>query len=133
MSARCNPGIGQVIGVLDAVGDAITLAEVCTETIISPWVIENEVSLTYAATVTINHATNDATFPRTATSYSLTAQVDGSKVLDPINGTVTQGQSAPVVAQVPNAPFGGKEIQWTWCSVTRRGSRSGPAVSAVHQ
>ncbi len=47
------PFIGEVIAVIEAVGDAITLAEAIGETIASPWLIENEVNLTYTATVTI--------------------------------------------------------------------------------
>ena len=123
------PVIGELIAVLTLAGTRDVGGGRCTESAMFPWVIENEVSLTYAATVTINHATNDATFPRTATSYSLTAQVDGSKVLDPINGTVTQGQSAPVVVQVPNAPFGGKEIQWSVVFSNAAGQQVGTGAS----
>ena len=39
------PFVGQVMAIVAAVGDAATLAEVATETIIAPWVIENEISL----------------------------------------------------------------------------------------
>jgi hypothetical protein len=123
------PVIGELIAVLTLAGDIATLGEVAVESALCPWVIENEVSLTYAATVTIHHATDDSTFPRTATSYSLTAQVDGSKVLDPINGTVTQGQSAPVVVQVPSAPFGGSQIQWSVVFTNAAGQQVGTGAS----
>ncbi len=86
------PLIGQVVAVIEAVGDAITLAEVCAETIISPWVIENEVNLTYPATVTISIDTNQASsFPVTATSWQLTPKVDGGVALTPLTGAVNQG------------------------------------------
>ena len=47
------PAIGEAVAIISAIGDAITLAEAIGETIASPWVIENEVTLTYQATVTI--------------------------------------------------------------------------------
>ena len=80
------PIIGQVFAVIDAVGDAVTLAEVCAETIVAPWVIENEVALTYPATVTINRDPRDATFPKTAVSYQLEAKVDGAVALRSVDG-----------------------------------------------
>src|SRR5207302_7562374 len=98
-----------VIAAIEAVGDLATLAEVCAETIICPWVIENEVSLTYAATVTISRDPCAATFPATARSWRLEPKVDGSVVLAPITGTINQGgkvQSDPLVVQT-TAPFGG--------------------------
>ena len=68
------PFIGEAIAVIEAVGDAVTLAEVCTETIVSPWVIENEVNLTYPATVTISIDQNQASsFP----VYGAVMAVDG--------------------------------------------------------
>ena len=61
--------------------------EVCAETIISPWVIENEVTLTYPATVTVNRCDPlDATFPATARSWKFEAKVDGAVVLAPVTG-----------------------------------------------
>ena len=51
--ANAIPFIGEVLAVIAVPGDVATLAEVCTETIVAPWVIENEVNLTYPAKVTI--------------------------------------------------------------------------------
>ena len=45
---------GEVVAVIEVVGDVATLAEVCAESIVAPWVIENEVQLTYPATITVN-------------------------------------------------------------------------------
>src|SRR5262249_2370053 len=42
------PLIGEIIAVIELVGDVATLAEAIGETIASPWVIANEISLTYA-------------------------------------------------------------------------------------
>jgi hypothetical protein len=126
------PIIGQVLAAAEAVGDAITLAEVCTETIIAPWVIENEVSLTYKATVTISRDPCAATFPATARSFQLQPKVDGSVVLDPITGKINQGgkvQSDPLVLQVV-APFGGNQIQWSVVFLDDAGQQVGTGVSA---
>ena len=127
------PVIGQVIAVIEAVGDAITLAEVCAETIISPWVIENEVTLTYPATVTINRSVDppDSTFPATARNWSLTAKVDGAVVLAPLSGSVNPNgvlQSNPIVQPV-TAPFGGEKIQWSVVFTTVDGVQVGAGSS----
>ena len=125
------PLIGQVLAMIEAAGDAITLAEAVTETIISPWVIENEVNLTYPATITINHDPLDATFPKTARSYRLEAKVDGAVVLDPVTGSVNPGgvaQSKPVPVSV-TAPFGGQLIQWSVVFLNASGQQVGTGVS----
>ncbi len=125
------PFVGQVIAVIEAVGDAITLGEACDETIVAPWVIENEVTLTYPATITIEHDPDDATFPVTATSYRLEAKVDGAVVLDPVTGSVNPGgvaQPGPLVLPV-TAPFGGQLIQWSVVFLNARGQQVGTGVS----
>ncbi len=126
------PFIGQVIAVIEAVGDAVTLGEVCDESIVAPWVIENEVTLTYPATITINRDTRDATFPQTAVSYQLEAKVDGALVFDPLTGSVNPGgaaQAGPLYVAV-TAPFGGKLIQWSVVFLNARGQQVGTGVSA---
>ena len=126
------PFIGEAIAVIEAVGDAVTLAEVCAETIVSPWVIENEVNLTYPATVTISIDPNQASsFPVTARSWQLTAKIDGGVALTPIIGQVNQGghvQSAPI-AQPVTAPFGGTNIQWSVVFLDQAGRQVGTGVS----
>jgi hypothetical protein len=87
------PMIGQVVALISAIGDAITLAEAIAETIVSPWVIENEVTLTYQATVTISRDPSTGpggTFPTTAQKWRLEALVDGALTLDPITGTINE-------------------------------------------
>ena len=133
-TADAIPVIGEVIAVIEAVADAATLEEACAEAIVAPWVIENEVSLTYPATVTINRSNDppDATFPRSATAWQLQANIDGAKVNDPINGTINAGghiQSAPVVVSVPSAPFGGSTIQWSVVFTNAAGQQVGTGVS----
>ena len=124
---------------LPSPADIVTLAEVGIETIVSPWVIENEVSLTYAATVTINRSVDppDATFPRSATSWQLQANIDGAKVNDPINGTINGGghiQSEPVMVAVPSAPFGGPTIQWSVVFTNAAGQQVGNrGLPEIHQ
>ncbi len=137
------PLIGEVIAVIEAVGDAVTLAEVCAESIVAPWVIENEVALQYDATVTISHdPRNGAGFPATAGSWRLEATIDGSSALSPITGSTSDHNynrakplSVPVVA-----PFGGKQIQWSFVmldgpldsSGNPTGNQVGTGVSAQH-
>ncbi len=124
--------IGEVIAVIEAVGDVATLAEVAAETIVAPWVIENEVTLTYAATVTVSRDPQASTFPATAVSWRLESKVDGAVVLDPITGTVNEGgriQSDPLVLSV-TAPFGGQNIQWSIVFLDAAGQQVGTGVSA---
>jgi hypothetical protein len=126
------PFIGQMLAVIEAVGDAVTLAEVATETILSPWVIKNEVTLTYGATVTIKKDSGDPTFPATARSWRLEASVDGAAALSSVTGQINQGgklQSDPLVLKVV-APFGGKEIQWSVVMLDQAGKQVGTGASA---
>lgn len=129
--AEAIPVIGQVLAVLAAVGDAVTLAEVAAETIVSPWVIENEVNLTYDATVEISRAPNASTFPATARSWRLEALVEGSLTLDPVAGPINQGgklRAAPLSMKVA-APFGGKDIQWSIVFLDAAGRQVAAGVS----
>jgi hypothetical protein len=127
------PIIGQVIAVLSVVGDIATLAEVAAETIVSPWVIENEVSLTYPATIEIHpdpKSTGGNTFPKTAKSWRLEGLVEGSLVLDPIiNSFNGAAQSDPLKVDVV-APFGGKDIQWSVVMLDGSGRQVASGVSA---
>jgi hypothetical protein len=128
------PFIGQVFGILSAVGDALTLAEVAAETVISPWVIENEVSLTYAASVSIARDPRSSTFPATARSWRLEALVDGAVGLAPITGQISEGgrlRSDPLALSV-TAPFGGKTIQWSVVFLDEDGMQVGTGVSAQY-
>ena len=85
------PIIGEILELLDIIGDVATLAEISAESAVAPWVIENEVSLTYAATITMSYDPNQASsFPRTATNWRLEAKVDGAAVLAPVTGTVNE-------------------------------------------
>ena len=127
------PVIGQVLAVIEAVGDAATLAEVCIETAVAPWVIENEVTVTYPATITINRDPQDATFPKTATSWALSPKVDGAVVVDPVTGTINTGgptRSDPLMVKNVTAPFGGLLIQWCVTFSNSAGKQVGAGVSA---
>ena len=128
------PIIGEAIAILEALGDVATLAEVTAETVIAPWVIENEVNLTYQATVTIDHDTRASEFPATARSWRLEALVDGATTLDPITDTINEGgriRSDPLVLTV-TAPFGGKQIQWSIVMVDEEGHQVATGVSAQY-
>jgi hypothetical protein len=119
------------LAAIEVVGDIATLAEVSAETITSPWVIENEVSLTYDAAITVSRDPRDATFPATARSWRLEAIIDGSHVANPHVGTINQGgklQSDPLQLTV-TTPFGGKAIQWTIVMLDAAGHQVGTGVS----
>ena len=126
------PLIGEVLAVIEVVGDAVTLAEVAAETLASPWVIENEVTLTYQASITIARDPRASTFPVTAVSWRLEALVDGALTLDPITGQINAGgriQSDPLALTV-TAPFGGTVIQWSVVMLDAAGHQVGTGVSA---
>jgi hypothetical protein len=127
------PIIGEVVAVIAAVGDLLTLGEAIGETIASPWVIENEVTLTYQASVTISRDVvhKAATFPVTAQSWRLEALVDGALTLAPITGTINEGgriRSDPLSLSV-TAPFGGKVIQWSVAMLDGAGNQVATGVS----
>jgi len=127
------PFIGQVLAIASAVGDALTLAQVATEFMICPWVIENEVSRTYDATVTISRDPRSGSFPVTARSWRLEALVDGAAVLSPLTGTINSGgvaQSAPLAVPVKGVPFGGARISWSVVFLDAAGQQVGTGVSA---
>lgn len=129
--AEAIPFLGEAIAIISAVGDVATLAEVCTETILSPWVIENEVSLTYPAAVTISRDPRSSTFPVTARSWRLEALIDGALSLDPITGTINDGgktRSDPLALNV-TAPFGGRHIQWSVVILDDAGRQVATGVS----
>ncbi len=128
------PFMGQVMAVTAAVGDTLTLAQVAAETAISPWVIENEVSLTYKATVTISRDPRAATFPVTARTWRLEALVDGAAALEPVTGSINAGgraQSVPLALEV-TAPFGGAQIQWSVVFLDSAGHQVGTGVSGAY-
>lgn len=125
------PLIGQVVAVLEAAGDVATLAEAIGETVASPWVIANQVSLTYQATVTVSRDGRAATWPVTARSWRLEAQIDGAVALAPITGPLNAGgstQSDPITIEV-TAPFGGNAITWSFVALDAGGNQVGTGVS----
>ena len=133
--ANAIPFIGEVLAVISVLGDVATLAEECAETIVAPWVIENEVNLVYAAKVTVSRdPTNSSTWPTTARNWSLQANIDGAAVLAPITGTVNDDpdrgtRTAPLELDV-QAPFGGSTIQWSFTLTDAGGNQVGTGVSA---
>ena len=120
---------------IEVLGDVATLAEVVAETIVAPWVIENEINLTYPATITVSRDKDeDATWPTTAVSWQLEAKVDGAVTLSPITGSINDGgriRSADLVLPV-TAPFGGKQIQWSFVVMDAGGNQVGTGVSASY-
>jgi len=131
--SKSIPIIGQVLAIAAAAGDVAALAQVGVETAISPWVIGNEVSLTYDATVTVSRDPRSGSFPVSARSWRLEAVVDGAAVLSPLTGPVNSGgvaRSAPLVVPVKGVPFGGTEIRWSVVFLDAAGQQVGTGVSA---
>jgi hypothetical protein len=132
--AEAIPIIGEVLGVLSLVGDVATLAEVSIESGLAPWVIENEISLQYSATITVkpDHRNAGGAFPETATAWTLTAQQDGADALAPISGTINDVdghvQTSPLVVTA-TAPFGGKTMKWSIVFTDEYGFQVGTGVS----
>jgi hypothetical protein len=125
--------IGEVYEMLAVVGDVLTLAESIGETIASPWVIENRVTLTYPATVTVSRdlARGAATWPATARSWRIEAKIDGAAALTPVTGTLNTGgatQSDPLVLHL-TAPFGGKTITWSIVVLDAAGNQVGTGAA----
>ncbi len=109
------PAIGEAIAIIEAIGDVATLAEVGAESVVAPWVIENEVSLTYAAMVTVSHDPCAPSWPVEAKSWSVQAKLDGQSAVAPVTGSMNVGGrtgSDPLVLRL-TAPFGGSRIQWS--------------------
>ena len=107
------PLVGQVVAVIEAVGDIATLAEAIGETIASPWVIDNLVSLTYPSTVTVSKDPRAATWPATARSWRIEATIDGSSAVDSVTGTFPDDNSTADIVLNLTPPFGGKTITWS--------------------
>jgi hypothetical protein len=128
------PYLGEFISVLSIAGDVATLAEELSETLTAPWVIENEVNLTYQATITINRdlAHNAATWPETARSWQLQANLGNKAMSDVLTGPLNPDgrvQSDPIVVTT-SAPFGGDTVQWTFACLDESGFQVGTGVSA---
>ena len=121
------PIIGTIIGVIMAVGDAVTLAEAIGETAASPWVIANQISLTYQTTVTVSHDTRRTTWPTTARSWRIESTIDGAGALAPITGTFndTGTDFKPIILQQLTAPFGGQTIKWSIVVLDAAGNQVG--------
>ena len=127
------PLVGEIIGVIEVVGDTITLAEASVETATSPWVIANQISLTYPATVTVSRDPRSATWPVTARSWRIEATIDGATAPVPITGTLNDGgriESDPIILQL-NPPFGGQTITWSIVVLDDGGNQVGTSVTQL--
>ena len=123
------PIIGLIVAVLAVVGDIATLAQAIGETVASPWVIANQISLTYTATVRVQHDPEIATWPRLARSWRLESKIDGATALTPVTGAINEGgrvQSDDLVLQNLTVPFGGTTVTLLFDSLV------GPTDRANH-
>jgi hypothetical protein len=128
---KAIPIIGEAIAIIEVAADIASLAEVAIETGTSPWVVANTISLTYEPQITIQRDPRAATFPVTATGWTLTPKIDGGIMPDSITGTINadgRTESDPLVVS-HTAPFGGNTIQWTFVMVDKDGHQVGTGVS----
>jgi len=133
--ASSIPLIGQMFAIAALAGDVLTLEEVAAGFMLSPWVIGNQVSRTYDATVTVSRDPRSGTFPVTARSWRLEAVVDGAAVLDPVTGTINEGgvaRSDPLPVTVKQVPLGGATISWSVVFLDSAGQQVGTGVSASY-
>jgi hypothetical protein len=128
------PFIGEAIAVIEVVGDVATLAEVAAETIVSPWVIENEVNLTYQASVEISHDPVASGWPATASTWELSYLLDGQTSTDATTENMNVGGrtgSDPLNLTI-TAPFGSGTIQWSIVIKDQDGNQVGTGVSTSY-
>lgn len=112
---KAIPVMGEVFGALAAAGDLAQIATSSAEMALSPWVIDCEVRLTYAAEITLLHDPKDATWPRAVGGARWTLQVitDGTDNATSLTGTIPDGQSDPIVVQLPAVAVS-RTIQYTF-------------------
>jgi hypothetical protein len=125
------PVVGELYEVVAVLGDVATLAQAIGETVASPWVIANQVSLTYSATVTVSRDSRAATWPVTARTWRIEAKIDGAAALAPVTGTINAGgktQIDPIPLSL-TAPFGGKTITWSMVLLDAAGHQVGSGAA----
>ena len=123
------PIAGEIVAVITVVGDVATLAEAIGETVASPWVIANQIDLTYAATVTVQKDHRFPNWPPTARQWRVEAKIDGAAAITPQTGPMTEGQVADIVLNL-TAPFGGGTITWSAVILDAEGHQVGTGISA---
>jgi hypothetical protein len=132
--AESIPFIGEVVSAIELLADVASLAEVAAETIVSPWVIENEVTLTYQATVAVSHDPAASGWPATASSWELTPRLDGAVMPNSTTGDINVGGrvgSDPLSLTV-TAPYGSDTIQWGIVIQDPDGHQVGTGVSPTY-
>ena len=127
------PILGVVIGVIEVLGDLATLVEAIAETATSPWVIANQIDLTYTATVTVSHDDRVTTWPHTAASWQISAKIDGATVLPSKTGTIDPDALGDNHLVIPNltVPFGGATITWAFVMLDSEGHQVGTATTQL--
>lgn len=125
------PLVGEIFAVINAIGDAATLAEAIGETVASPWVFANQVTRSYPVRVTVSHDIRAATWPHTARMWQIQAMVDGQIVASPTTGPFNANgtESVPIVLNL-SAPFGGNTITWSIVLLDANGHQVGTGASA---
>lgn len=85
------PIIGLVFRALNVTADWLTISQTTAQILANPPVLSNEISITQAVTVNINHDLDDFQFPATATHYEVSLTIDNG---DPISsGRISLGST----------------------------------------
>jgi hypothetical protein len=126
------PVLGQVFAAIGALGNLAQIITTSIEMAASPWVLDTDIRITYAATVTISKDDRDSVWPRGAggATWSLSILNDGASTSDPITGSIRDGQSDPVVIRPPAVALS-RTIQYTLSVTDGTGNLIGQGKSSV--
>ena len=129
------PVLGVVLSVIEVLGDLATLAEAIAETATSPWVIANQISLTYTATVTVSPDPRlvNPIWPLTAASWRIEASIEGAPVLQPVTNTIDPDVKGDLVIPNLTVPFGGATITWAFTMLDGEKNQVGDRHAAARR
>lgn len=106
------PGVDIAFKVLATAADLAAIAVSVGESLASPAITTNTVSLKMASTVRISRDPRDFQFPAAARRYVIELTYDGGSVPRTLEGTITQGTvdpiDVPIDADTGGVPSGGK-------------------------
>jgi hypothetical protein len=129
---KAIPVMGEVFGALAAAGDLAQMMTCAAEMSAAPWVIDNDVRVTYAATITMSHDTQDSSWPRGAggVTYTLSCVTDGSDTTRSFTDSIPDGFKDDIVVSIPDVAIS-KTVQYVLRVVDADDNLVGTAQSDV--
>lgn len=100
------PVVGQILEGFSAFFGFIDLGQTTYEVLNSPWTYVKQLSFTHTLTVTLQPDDRDATFPKAATDYRVTATVPGCTPML-YEGTLSGPTRGPLTVEFRELPRGG--------------------------